>query len=102
MKITLEDELKTYLKEHHHDALTLKVEHNGYSASNSNEVTPEITYHTPHDLEEYNSYTIDDVKVYVGKNVRAYNDQLDFVLETLLGIHGCTVKGLNLDNLTTM
>lgn len=97
MKITLQEELKTYLKEHNHDIITLKVDHVDASSLNLDSKVPVITHHAPHHMDNYDSYEIDGFKVFIEKGILLIDDQLNFILETLLGIHGCHVTGVKLD-----
>lgn len=102
MNITLHDDLKAYLKEKVHDTLTLKLTHNDYSSMNTESKTPEVTYHPPHNTDDFNVFTVDDITLYIDKTAKLSGDHLEFVLESLLGIHACHVKGLDLDNLKVL
>ena len=102
MKILIQNDLKTYLDEHKHDTISLKLVHHDLSTGNIYTKVPEIKYHAPHDLDEFDDYDVDGIKIYVAKDIKAYDDTLEFVHEKLLGVHACHVKGLNLEHLTTM
>lgn len=102
MIITLHDDLKAYLKEKAHDTITLKLIHTDYSSANTESKIPEITFIPPKDSEAFNVFNVDDITLYIEKTAKSDTDQLEFVLESLLGVHACHVKGLNLDNLKVM
>lgn len=102
MKIIINSELKEYLHSHEHNDIMLKLIHTDGSTGNVKSRNPEINYHIPKDMDNYNMYEIDDFKVYIAKDVEAYDDTLEFVHEKLMGKHACHVKGLKLDNVTVM
>jgi hypothetical protein len=102
MNITLHDDLKVYLKEKAHDTITLKLIHSDYSSSNTESKTPEVTYHPPKNVEDFDVFTVDDISVFIDKTAKSNDDHLEFVLENLFGIRACHAKGLDLDNLKVM
>lgn len=102
MNVTLQEALKNYLNEHNHTVITLKLVHNDYSSANMNSKMPAITFQAPDVLEDFDTQTVDGFTLYLEKGVVAYDNHLEFVLEKLLGINACHVKGLDLDNVTVM
>lgn len=102
MNVTLQDALKHYLHEHNHSVIALKLIHNDYSSPNMNSKMPAITFQVPEDLEAFDTQKVDDITLYIEKGIVAYDNHLEFVLEKLLGISACHVKGLDLDNVTVM
>ena len=100
MKVTIQNELNEYMHSHDHDTISLKLIHDDYSSGNVYSNHPRIRWHEPKHMENFDKYIVDDITVYVAKNVRACDDKLEFVHEKLLGIHRCHVKGLNLDYVT--
>ncbi|MCD4712013.1 MAG: hypothetical protein K8R73_01905 [Clostridiales bacterium] len=97
LNIVLQDNLKAYLKKHHHDTISLRLVHNDYATGNINTINPEIHFKKPYSPENYNEYHIDDVTIYIDKEAEAYDDTLEFVEEKALALHHCHVKGLKLD-----
>lgn len=102
MKVLLSEDLKKYLHEHDHNVIVLKLLHTECCTGNINSRRPDVTYKEPHNPEDFETYTVDDFKVYIEKDVHAYGDTVEFIHESLLGKHSCHVKGLNLDNVPTM
>ncbi len=98
LNVRLQDGLKEYLKTHHHNDIALSLTHSDYTTGNVLSMSPHIRYKAPDDIDHYDLYTVDDVRVYVEKDVVAYDDTLEFVEESLLGIHKCHVVGIKLDN----
>jgi len=41
----------------------------------------EIEYEEPKELEKYNIYNVEDIKVYVGKNIKTINNELVFTIK---------------------
>lgn len=97
MKVKLQEQLTNYMSDHHHNVISLKLIHDSYSGYDIHSQHPSIRYHEPKHMEKYNVFSIDDVTVYIEKNIKAYDDQLEFVDESLFGVHRCHVKGIDLD-----
>ena len=97
MKVSIETGLNEYMHSHHHDTLMLSLIHDNYGAGNVNSNHPRIRYHEPKHPELFDKYLVDEIMVYVSKEVKAYDDELEFVHEKLLGVHRCHVTGINLD-----
>ena len=102
MKIIMNSDVKDYLKSHNHNEITLKLLHKDCCTGNVYSRNPDISYHKPDKTEDYDYYEIDDFKVFISKDVEAYDDTLEFVHEKLMGKHACHVKGLKLDNVKIM
>lgn len=71
--------------------------HDNYGAANVNSNHPRIRYHEPKHPEFFDQYLVDDIMVYVSKKVKAYDDELEFAHEKLLGVHSFHAKGIKLD-----
>lgn len=97
MKVTIQNELNEYMHSHHRDTITLQLIHDGYTTGNIYFKHPRIRLHGPKHAEKYEKFEVDDIIVFIEKNVKAEGDTLEFVHEKLLGIHRCHVKGLDLD-----
>ncbi len=97
LNIVLQDDLKTYLKQHHHTEISLRLIHNDYTTGNVYTEVPRIRFKEPRDIENFDAYTVDDVQVFVDKEVKANDDTIEFFEESMLGIHRCHVKGVRLD-----
>ncbi|MGB3366461.1 MAG: CC/Se motif family (seleno)protein [Acidaminobacteraceae bacterium] len=102
MKIIISSDAKEYLHSHKHNDIMLKLLHTDCCTGNINSRNPNISYHKPKRIDDFNMYEIDDFKFYIGKDVEAYDDTLEFVHEKLMGKNACHVKGLKLDNVTVM
>lgn len=102
MKIIMKSDVKDYLHSHNHNDIMLKLLHTDCCTGNVYSRNPNISYHVPKNMDSFNLYEIDDFKVYIAKDVEAYDDTLEFVHEKLMGKHACHVKGLKLDNITIM
>lgn len=99
MKITIEEKVMNYLHEHHKQVITLNLEHSGYSGYDAHLKHPHVRFHQPRHTENFNQYQVDDITVYVEKDIPTIEDQLIFQDETLLGHHSCHVKGIDLEKL---
>jgi len=102
MNIIISSDTKEYLHYHNHNDLMLKLLHNDCCTGNIYSRNPNISYHAPKKIDDFNMYEIDDLKVYIAKDVEAYDDTLEFVHEKLMGKHACHVKGLKLDKVIIM
>lgn len=98
LNVILQDGLKDYLKQHHHNDISLSLTHSDYATGNILSMSPHIRYKAPDALDLYDTYMVDGVRVYVEKDIVAYDDTLEFVEESLLGVHRCHVVGIKLDN----
>ena len=98
LNVVLQDNLKEYLKDHHHSEISLRLTHNDYTTGNVYTEVPRIRFKAPHDKENFDSYTVDGVTVFVDKDVKANGDTIEFYDDSILGIHRCHVKGVRLDN----
>lgn len=55
---------------------------------------PEVGYLVPEVPEHYNIYKVDDITVYVKKNLNTSADQLEFVANKILFVTSLDVKGV--------
>lgn len=97
LNVVLQDNLKDYLRQHHHNDISLRLVHNDYMTGNVYTEIPRIRFKAPHDIENFDSYMVDGVRVFVDKDVRTNDDTIEFFEESMLGIHRCHVKGVKLD-----
>lgn len=97
MKVKIDHNLEEYMHKHHHDTISLKLVHDDLSIGDVNTKQPRINYKTPNHEEQFDKYIVDDITVYVSKNVECEKDTLEFVDEKLLGMHRCHVKGIKMD-----
>lgn len=97
MKVTIQNELNEYMHSHDLNTISLRLIHDDYSAANIYSEHPRIRWEKPKHVERFDKYTIDDITVFVAKDIKAVDDTLELVHEKLLGIHRCHVKGLDLD-----
>ena len=102
MKIILDDSVKSYLKEHHHHDMTLKLQISDCCTGNINSKRPDISFKEPKHLENFDEYDIDEFRVFVQKDIDAYDDTLTFTDSKLIFRHAPNVIGLNLDHVSTM
>ena len=95
MKVNLDHNLVDYMHHHHHDILTLTLMtdvHNIYSYGITK--YPVINYRKPKNMDLYDTYQVDDITVYVAKNVETVNDELQFVDKKTWRFHRCQVQGV--------
>jgi len=97
MKVTIQKELSEYMHEHHRDTISLRLIHDDLSNGNINSNHPRIRWSEPKHTERFDRIEVDDITVYVEKDIKTNNDSLEFIHEKLLGVHRCHVRGLNLD-----
>lgn len=97
LNVILREEVKEYMRQHHHNEISLNLDNTGYIPGNVYTVTPHIHFEAPKDIENYETYMVDDVKVYVEKDVATFDNTIEFVEESFLGIHRCHVNGVRLD-----
>ncbi|MCK8060046.1 MULTISPECIES: hypothetical protein [unclassified Fusibacter] len=96
MKVLIQDELKSYMHEHNHNIISLRLIHSDYNGSNIHEYRPSINYHEPADMDDFDEYDVDEFKVFVDKHVTPTNDTIEFTHDKLMGINFCNVEGVNL------
>jgi len=99
MKVNLDNQLIDYLHNHHRENLTLTLMtdvHNIYSYGITK--YPVINYKKPRNMDLYDTYEFGDITVYIAKNVKAINDELQFVDKKTWRFHRCHVKGIQYDH----
>lgn len=101
MKVQLEDQLVNYMHDHHHDILTLKLIHDTYGGTDVFTTHPSIRYKKPRHVEDFTTYHVDDITVYVSNEIKAKDETIKFIDEKMLGIHRCHVVGLDQDFITS-
>ena len=60
---------------------------------------PEVGYRIPEVPEHYNIYKVDDVTVYIKKNVNTISDHLEFVANKIMFVTTLDVKGIKTKSL---
>lgn len=94
MKVKLDDNLINYMHDHHKHTLTLKLVHDDYSGYDIFSKHPKVSYHQPRHPENYNTFTANDITLYVEKGIRAKEEELLFKDEKVFGTHHCKVSGI--------
>lgn len=97
MKVTIQKELSDYMHAHNHNTISLRLIHDDLSMGNLYSNHPRIRWSEPKHVERFNKYVIDDITVFIEKDIKTTDDALEFIHETMLGVHRCHVRGLNLD-----
>lgn len=102
MRVMIENTLEKYMHEHHYDAICLELvtdelNPTGHRTRQTNTKFrhPSVHYAKPRHLENFDEYLVDDINVYVQKNIQCDNDTLVFVKDKYTGSKKCTVKGIN-------
>ena len=98
LNIVLQDGLKTYLKEHHHEEISLSIIRTNFTIGDVESLEPHVYLEAPQNMDDYDLYMIDGVKVYVEKTIKAFDNTIEFFEDMPLGVHRCHVFGVNLDN----
>jgi hypothetical protein len=98
LNVVLQDNLKTYLKQHHHDEVSLRIIRTNFTIGDVDSLEPHVYLEAPQNLEDYDTYLVDGVKVYVEKKIEAYDDTIELFEDKFLGVHRCHVFGVKLDN----
>lgn len=75
--------------------IMLKMEHDDFSGYDVNSRHPQISYQKPKFMKGYDTFSVDDITVYVEKGIHAQNDELLFVDDNYKGIHKCQVIGVD-------
>lgn len=102
MRVVIEDELKEYMQKHNHDSISLQLSNRRMRNANAlttKRIRPRIKYHQPKNVESFDKYNVDDIAVYVDKNLKTKDDTIKFVAEKTLGIKRCHVQGLDVSNM---
>lgn len=95
MKVHLDKNLVDYMHDHHRNALTLSMmtdAHTIYTYGITKH--PVINYKKPKNMELYDAYQVGDITVYVEKNVKTVNDELEFIDKKMWRFHRCQVRGI--------
>lgn len=98
LNVVLQDSLKSYLKQHHHDEVSLRIIRTNFTIGDVDSLEPHVYLEAPQNLEDYDTYLVDGVKVYVEKKIEAYDDTIELFEDKVLGVHRCHVFGVKLDN----
>lgn len=99
MKVMLGNHLEEYLHEHHHNIvsleLALKTEPHAGELFMSKPRMPEprMVFSRPINETKFNKYLIDDIVVYVAKNIHAENNELEIMDQVVNGVDTCHVRG---------
>jgi len=99
MKVMLGHHLEEYLHEHHHDTISLELSlqcapHKGEQfLTNGRMPEPRIVFNRPINLTGYEKYRINDITVFVARNIEAKNDKLIIMDQVVDGIDTCHVDG---------
>lgn len=96
LHVVLQDSLKEYMRQHHRNAVAIRLENTGYLHESEFISTPRVHFEAPPDIEHFDTYEIDGVKVYVDKHVEAYDDTIVLNEERRLGLNRCQVDGIKL------
>lgn len=97
MKIALDDKLVDYMHSHHRDIITVTLVNDVYNTYYIQQTKhPIIKYRKPRHAEEYDTYKVDDITVYVDKDIKTYHDELKFKDDKFLGMHRCHVEGIDI------
>ena len=96
VKVKLDEKLIDYMHDHQKDVIMLKLINDDYSGYNFNTKHPRIRYHKPRHPENYDVYTVNDVTVYIEKDIETVDNNLLFTDDKIFGFHRCHVKGLEL------
>lgn len=97
MNVIIDHDFEQYMHNHHHDILTLKLVTSGYSIGVSTSVEPKINYRKPRHEELYDKYIVDDITVYVAKNIKSFDGTIRFEDKKILGMHRCNIRGVKLE-----
>jgi len=96
MKVQLEKNLLDYMHDHHKHVIALRLLHDYYSGYSANSKYPKIRFKKPRHDDDYEMYTVDDITVYVEKDIPTLDGQITFSDERHLGFHSCHVEGLDI------
>ncbi len=98
LNIVLQDSLKTYLKQHHHEEISLRIIRTDFTIGDMESLEPHVYLEAPQNMDDFDSYLVDGVKVYVEKMIEAFDDTIELFEDMFLGVHRCHVFGVKLDN----
>jgi len=98
LNVILQDDLKAYLKQHHHDELALRIVRTNFTIGDNDALEPQVYLETPQNRDDYDTYLIDGIKVYVEKNIEAFDDTIELFEDKFFGVHRCHVFGVKLDH----
>ena len=93
MQIIIRDEVKAFLSKKNSKVLTVSVIQSGGGWCGSLSI-PEVGYRVPEVPEHYNIFHVDEITVYVKKNVNTTADRLEFVVNKILFVKSLDIKGV--------
>ncbi len=99
MKVMLGNHLEEYLHQHHHNTISLELTMND-TRRNSERLTvqsrmpePRVIFTKPTNETGYTKYLVDDITVYVAKNIKAENNEIEIMDQMVEGVDTCHVRG---------
>ena len=98
LNVVLQDDLKATLKQRRHDEISLSIVRTGYTLGDVESLEPHCYLEAPQNVNNYDTYLVDGVKVYVDKNIEAYDGTIELFEDRFLGLRRCHVFGVKLDN----
>lgn len=99
MKVTLGNYLEEYLHEHHHNTISLELAlknepHVGEMILSTPRMPePRMIFSKPVNESHFNKYSVDDITIYVAKNIEAEEDELEIIDLKVDGMDTCHVRG---------
>lgn len=98
MKVTLDQNLESFLREQHQDTISLELDmhvghNNEFILSKPTEREPRLLFARPSQLDDYDEYHVDEFTVFVAKEVKADKEMLEIKDQVFNGVHTCFVKG---------
>ncbi|MBI9011738.1 MAG: hypothetical protein JEZ08_05850 [Clostridiales bacterium] len=99
MKVMLGNHLEEYLHQHHYNTISLEL-----TTDNTQHVgeqfivrprmpEPRVIFSKPVTEDGYTKYLVDDITVYVAKDIKAENDEIEIMDQIVDGIDTCHVRG---------
>lgn len=93
MIIKIEEKALKYLLQKNKDSILIDMKRGSCWTGGS---IPYVAMEKPKNLEDYNSFDVDGIKVYVAKRIKARNNEIRIVLNSLLFIKSLEVMGVEI------
>jgi hypothetical protein len=85
------------MHDHHKNTIAVNLVYDDYTGNDVYSKHPRVRFKKPRHEERFDLYHVEDIAIYVAKDIHTIEDELKFSDNTILGVHRCHVEGVDLD-----
>lgn len=99
MRVKIENSFEEFLREHHYNTITLELascnEPHDKELILSKPIAeePRVIFSKPVNESHFQKHVVDDITVYVAKDIKAEDDELEIMDQRVGGMDTCHVRG---------